>query len=75
MISTSDYVRGMHILLCEQIISVFAQDPATVAKVWLFRAHIVHLVVQSIGDVAKIVDELFHVLSDSLESQSYERCT
>jgi hypothetical protein len=65
----------MHILLCEQIISIFAQDSATVVKVWLFRAHIVHLMVQSIGDVAKIVDELFHVLSGSLGSQRYERCT
>jgi hypothetical protein len=64
----------MHILLCEQIISIFAQDSATVAKVWLFRAHILHLVVQSIGNVAKIVDELFYVLSGSLGSQRYEHC-
>jgi hypothetical protein len=63
----------MHILLCEQIISIFAQGSATVAKVWLSRARIVHLMVQSIGDVAKIVDELFHV-SGSLRSQRYERC-
>jgi hypothetical protein len=69
MISTSNYIRAMHILLCEQIISIFAQDSATVAKIWLFRAHIVHLVVQS------IVDELFYLLSGSLMSQGYERCT
>jgi hypothetical protein len=64
----------MHILLCEQIILIFAQDSATIAKVRLFHAHIVHLVVQSIGDVAKIVDEFFHVLSGSLGSQRYECC-
>jgi hypothetical protein len=64
----------MRILLCEQIVSICAQDPATVAKIWLFRALIVHLVLQSIGNIVVIVDELFHVLSGSLGSQRYERC-